>query len=128
MLTSRNRNRLKKSLQVGSYEINVSNVLDVYLTLVASYTTNMWSILLSTTIVIYDSRVVWLDNCPYYDFRVVIYAHKMFIRLATDTYLNALGISLTRQGVTQSILVIVIDLAQQQQHFNMRLLRSSVSQ
>ena len=34
------------------------------------------------TIIIYDSRVVWLENCPYYDSRVVIYARKMFIRLA----------------------------------------------
>ena len=25
------------------------------------------------TIVIYDSRVVWLVNCPYYDSRVEIY-------------------------------------------------------
>ena len=25
----------------------------------------------------------WLKNCPYYDSRVVIYAPKMFIRLAT---------------------------------------------
>ena len=24
-----------------------------------------------------------IENCPYYDFRVVIYADKMFIRLAT---------------------------------------------
>ena len=24
----------------------------------------------------------WLEHCPYYDSRVVIYAHKMFIRLA----------------------------------------------
>ena len=35
------------------------------------------------TIVIYDSRVVWLEKCPYYNSRVVIYARKMFIRLAT---------------------------------------------
>ena len=34
------------------------------------------------TIVIYNSRVVWLENGPYYDFRVVIYARKMFKRLA----------------------------------------------
>ena len=31
-------------------------------------------------IVIYNSRVVWLENCPYYDSWVVIYARKMFIR------------------------------------------------
>ena len=36
------------------------------------------------TIVIYESRVVWLENCPYYDSRVVIYACKIFTRLATD--------------------------------------------
>ena len=28
------------------------------------------------TIVIYDSRFAWLENCPYYDYRVVIYARK----------------------------------------------------
>ena len=32
-------------------------------------------------IVIYDSRDIWLENCPYYNSRVVIYARKMFIRL-----------------------------------------------
>ena len=36
------------------------------------------------TIIIYDFRVVWLENCPYYDSRVVIYARKMFTRLSTD--------------------------------------------
>ena len=36
------------------------------------------------TIVIYNSRVVWLGNCPYYDSRVVNYDRKMFIRLATE--------------------------------------------
>ena len=36
------------------------------------------------TIVIYDSRVVWLGNCPYYDSRVSNYDRKMFIRLATE--------------------------------------------
>ena len=35
------------------------------------------------TIVIYDSRVVGLENCPYYDSRVIIYARKTFIRLTT---------------------------------------------
>ena len=35
------------------------------------------------TIVIYDSRVARLGNCPCYDSRVVNYDHKMFIRLAT---------------------------------------------
>ena len=35
------------------------------------------------TVVIYDSRVVWLENCPYFDSRVVIYACNMFIRLDT---------------------------------------------
>ena len=35
------------------------------------------------TIVIYDSRVVWLGNCPCYDSRVVIYERKLFLRLAT---------------------------------------------
>ena len=35
------------------------------------------------TIVIYDSRVIWLGNCPCYDSRVVNYNRKMFIRLAT---------------------------------------------
>ena len=34
-------------------------------------------------IVIYNSRVVCLGKCPYYHCRVVIYACKMFIRLAT---------------------------------------------
>ena len=32
-------------------------------------------------IVIYDSRDIWLENCPYYNSRVVIYARKMFISL-----------------------------------------------
>ena len=36
-------------------------------------------------IVIYDSIVVWLGNCPCYDSRVVNYDRKMFIRLATDS-------------------------------------------
>ena len=34
-------------------------------------------------IVIYNSRVVCLGKCPYYHCGVVIYACKMFIRLAT---------------------------------------------
>ena len=34
-------------------------------------------------IVIYNSRAIWLGKCPYYHCRVVIYACKMFIRLAT---------------------------------------------
>ena len=28
----------------------------------------------------------WLENGPYYDSRVVIYAHKMFIRMATNQW------------------------------------------
>ena len=35
------------------------------------------------TIVIYNSRVVWLEYCPYYNSSVVINDRKMFIRLAT---------------------------------------------
>ena len=38
------------------------------------------------TIVIYDSRVVWLGNCPCYDSRVVNYDRTMFIRLATGGF------------------------------------------
>ena len=43
-----------------------------------------------TIYVIYDSRVVWLENCLYYDSSVVIYAHKMFIRLAIGAQILAL--------------------------------------
>ena len=39
------------------------------------------------TIIIYATRVVWLENCPYYNTRVAIYARKMFIRLATEQWL-----------------------------------------
>ena len=38
-------------------------------------------------IVIYNSRVVWLENCLYYDSRVIIYACQMFIRFATGQVL-----------------------------------------
>ena len=44
----------------------------------------MVNLIMHFTIVIYDSRVVCLENCHYYAPRVVIYASKMFIRLATD--------------------------------------------
>ena len=44
-------------------------------------------------IVIYNSRVVWLENYPYYDSRVVIYARKMFLRLATDLHFLTQNIS-----------------------------------
>ena len=50
--------------------------------------------------VIYDSRVVRLNNCPYYDSRVVIYALKMFIRLATGqciTFLCAICVLVRNQ-------------------------------
>ena len=30
----------------------------------------------------------WLENCPYYDSMVIIYAQKMFIRLATGRRCN----------------------------------------
>ena len=30
----------------------------------------------------------WLENCPYYDSMVIIYAQKMFIRLATGRRYN----------------------------------------
>ena len=40
------------------------------------------------TIVIYDSTVIWLENCPYKDYRDVIYARKMFIRLATEAVIE----------------------------------------
>ena len=43
-----------------------------------------WSLIKHFTIVIYDSRVILTKNCPYYDPRVVIYPHKMVIRLATE--------------------------------------------
>ena len=36
------------------------------------------------TIVVYNSRVILTRILPNYDFRVVIYARKMFVRLATD--------------------------------------------
>ena len=44
----------------------------------------MVNLIMHFTVVIYDSRVVCLENCHYYAPRVVIYARKMFIRLATD--------------------------------------------
>ena len=37
------------------------------------------------TIVVYDSKIVGLGNCAYYDPRVVMYARKMFIRLVTGS-------------------------------------------
>ena len=43
----------------------------------------MVSLIKHFTIITYDPRVIWLENCPYYDSRVVIYASKMFIILAT---------------------------------------------
>ena len=36
------------------------------------------------TIIIHNCIVIWFEICPYYESRVVIYALKMFIRLATN--------------------------------------------
>ena len=47
------------------------------------YSSSVVNLIKHFMIVIYDSRVVWLGNCPCYDSRVVNYDRKMFIRLAT---------------------------------------------
>ena len=44
----------------------------------------MVNLLKHFTIIICDSRVVQLENCSYYDCRVIIYTCKLFIILATD--------------------------------------------
>ena len=43
------------------------------------------------TIVVYNSRVILTRILPNYDFRVVIYARKMFIALANASNFTELG-------------------------------------
>ena len=67
------------------------------------------------TIVIYDSRVVSLENCPYYNSRVVIYARKMFMvkwPLVIDKVRPCVGFRIWRQCVAllcwNQVLLLVV--------------------